>query len=114
MVRRILPRRGPWHSRNHVPHFTGKIFLFQIVDVILKSGQELGAEEKLDVPLMFQWHNKFYLGGAHGVAGILYLLLQVKERLEGSKIFLRAKKILKFKQWLHRPFQFWPKKICVD
>lgn len=32
-------------------------------------------------PLMYQWHGSFYLGAAHGMTGILYLLLQVKEYL---------------------------------
>lgn len=27
---------------------------------------------------MWNWHGKEYLGAAHGVAGILYLLLQVR------------------------------------
>jgi hypothetical protein len=26
---------------------------------------------------MYSWHDKEYIGGAHGLAGILYLLLQV-------------------------------------
>jgi hypothetical protein len=25
------------------------------------------------------WHGKYYLGGAHGIAGILYMLLKVKK-----------------------------------
>lgn len=28
-------------------------------------------------PLMFDWHDKAYLGGAHGFAGILLTLLKV-------------------------------------
>ncbi|RTG84682.1 uncharacterized protein DC041_0005894 [Schistosoma bovis] len=28
-------------------------------------------------PLMFEWHDKCYLGGAHGFAGILTTLLKV-------------------------------------
>lgn len=32
---------------------------------------------KSESPLLWQWHDKIYLGAAHGVAGILYLLLQV-------------------------------------
>lgn len=32
-------------------------------------------------PLMYQWHDSYYLGAAHGLSGILYLLLQIKEYL---------------------------------
>lgn len=30
------------------------------------------------VPLMFEWHDSNYLGAAHGLSGILYLLLQAR------------------------------------
>lgn len=28
---------------------------------------------------MYQWHESHYLGAAHGLSGILYMLLQAKE-----------------------------------
>lgn len=34
-----------------------------------------------ECPLMFEWHGSKYLGAAHGVSGIIYLLLQAKEYL---------------------------------
>jgi hypothetical protein len=36
---------------------------------------------------MYQWHDSEYMGAAHGVSGIVYLLLKVK-----SKIFSLSKK----------------------
>ncbi|XP_072179333.1 lanC-like protein 2 [Diadema setosum] len=44
---------------------------------ILDSGQRLAREERSASPLMFEWHEKKYIGAAHGMAGILALLLQV-------------------------------------
>jgi hypothetical protein len=29
-------------------------------------------------PLMYMWHEKKYLGAAHGISGILYTLLMVR------------------------------------
>nr|CDS26702.1 WD repeat containing protein 68 [Hymenolepis microstoma] len=68
----------------------------KVVKHILESGRKLS--EKLDhreyenlmrrmsnppvkPPLMFIWHDKFYLGAAHGYAGILQILLKVNEKL---------------------------------
>lgn len=31
----------------------------------------------MPTPLMYQWHESYYLGAAHGISGILYMLLQV-------------------------------------
>jgi hypothetical protein len=35
-------------------------------------------------PMMWSWHDSKYLGGAHGVTGILYMLLQCRWRFEAS------------------------------
>ncbi|XP_030846676.1 lanC-like protein 2 isoform X1 [Strongylocentrotus purpuratus] len=45
---------------------------------ILDSGEKLAKKEKSKSPLLFEWHNKKYVGAAHGMAGILALLMQVK------------------------------------
>lgn len=35
---------------------------------------------------MYQWHDSYYLGAAHGLSGILYLLLNCTEYLLESEI----------------------------
>ncbi|XP_042216662.1 lanC-like protein 2 [Homarus americanus] len=52
-----------------------------VVTAILHSGRALSRTNKWTVPLMYQWHDKHYLGAAHGIAGIMFMLLQVKEHL---------------------------------
>ena len=49
----------------------------QVASTVLESGQRLAQEERCQCPLMYEWHEKKYLGAAHGIAGILYLLMQV-------------------------------------
>nr|CAD7601033.1 unnamed protein product [Timema genevievae] len=49
----------------------------QVVAALLQSGQQLARREKRSVPLMYMWHGKYYIGGAHGISGILYMLLLV-------------------------------------
>lgn len=51
--------------------------IVELVEAVLTSGVR-GKEEALDCPMMFTWHHRHYLGAAHGLAGILVLLLQVR------------------------------------
>ncbi|GLG95310.1 LanC-like protein 3 homolog [Gryllus bimaculatus] len=48
----------------------------EVVTAILASGKNRAIREKRKVPLMYMWHEKYYLGAAHGISGILFLLLQ--------------------------------------
>eukprot|EP00898_Chlorokybus_atmophyticus_P001303 jgi/Chlat1/2173/Chrsp17S02744 len=46
--------------------------LFEVVEDIIRDGED-GAIA--DSPLMYDWHGRRYLGAAHGLCGILYVLL---------------------------------------
>ncbi|XP_022876489.1 lanC-like protein GCR2 isoform X2 [Olea europaea var. sylvestris] len=45
-----------------------------VVDDIIKSGRQLA---KGRCPLMYEWHGKKYWGAAHGLAGIMYVLMDM-------------------------------------
>lgn len=49
-------------------------FLRPIVQAMLASGRA-GARRHSRSPLMYQWHGSKYWGAAHGLAGIMYLLM---------------------------------------
>lgn len=56
--------------------------IVSIAKAIIESGRQLSRKLRQEghsntPPLMFEWHEKKYLGPAHGIAGIIYLLLQV-------------------------------------
>lgn len=57
------------------------VLITKIAKAIIESGKHLAdkiqREGSKAPPLMFEWHNTKYLGPAHGMAGIIYLLLQV-------------------------------------
>ena len=42
----------------------------------MESGQKLARKEHSHSPLMYEWHDKKYLGAAHGLAGIFFTLMQ--------------------------------------
>jgi len=46
--------------------------VLSVVQAILEAGYKLGSET---CPLMWAWHGKKYWGAAHGMVGILYLLI---------------------------------------
>lgn len=47
----------------------------QVVDDIISNGRELGKKGKC--PLMFEWYGEKYLGAAHGLAGIMHVLMDM-------------------------------------
>ncbi|XP_069183111.1 LOW QUALITY PROTEIN: lanC-like protein 2 [Procambarus clarkii] len=57
-----------------------------VVTAILDSGRALSLKEKCATPLMYQWHEKRYIGAAHGIIGILFMLLQAKEHLSTEEL----------------------------
>ncbi len=60
-----------------VPGGLDEALVEQVVTAILDAGQRASQEDNSKSPLMFTWHGKRYLGAAHGLAGILTVLLQV-------------------------------------
>lgn len=62
-----------------VPGGLDEALVEQEVVTILDAGQK-DSRSASDSPLLFTWHGKHYLGAAHGLAGILTVLLQVRVR----------------------------------
>ncbi|XP_011308985.1 lanC-like protein 2 [Fopius arisanus] len=58
----------------------------KVINCILTTGKNYSASRRLKIPLMYSWHEKEYLGGAHGIAGILYVLLQAREYLTDAQL----------------------------
>uniref|UniRef100_M4ARQ9 LanC lantibiotic synthetase component C-like 2 (bacterial) n=1 Tax=Xiphophorus maculatus TaxID=8083 RepID=M4ARQ9_XIPMA len=50
----------------------------KVVTAIVESGKNMSAEEKKTdrCPLLYEWHKKQYVGAAHGLTGIFYILMQ--------------------------------------
>lgn len=69
------------YLRHHLgPGVVDDQLMKQVTDAILHSGKQLAQQKtKKNAPLMYEWHDKVYVGAAHGLSGILALLLQAKE-----------------------------------
>lgn len=48
----------------------------KVIDCIIDSGRRYAKRHKSRVPLMYQYYNVEYLGAAHGLMGILQMLLR--------------------------------------
>lgn len=57
-----------------------------VIRSILKSGKRLSTEMESECPLMWEWHIKLYFGAAHGMAGILYMLLQARTYINATEM----------------------------
>uniref|UniRef100_A0A671RE20 LanC-like protein 2 n=1 Tax=Sinocyclocheilus anshuiensis TaxID=1608454 RepID=A0A671RE20_9TELE len=77
--------------------------IIKVVTAVLESGKNLSKEEKKTerCPLLYEWHKKQYVGAAHGLAGIYYMLMQpsakvsqdtLNELLRPSVDYVRHKK----------------------
>ncbi|XP_002534246.2 lanC-like protein GCR2 [Ricinus communis] len=49
-----------------------------VVNEIIKAGRKLAHRERY--PLMYEWHGKKYWGAAHGLAGIMHVLMNMELR----------------------------------
>ncbi|XP_076827463.1 lanC-like protein 2 [Brachyhypopomus gauderio] len=85
------------------PDTVDKGTIAKVVTAIMESGKNLSREEKKTerCPLLYEWHKKQYVGAAHGLAGIYYMLLQpmakvnpdvLSELVRPSIDYLRHKK----------------------
>ncbi|XP_026825201.1 lanC-like protein 2 isoform X3 [Ooceraea biroi] len=67
---------------------------------IINSGITYASSNHSQSPLMYSWHEKEYVGGAHGLSGILYLLLQARHYLTQEQIDKYIKPSLYYLQGL--------------
>ncbi|XP_068931323.1 glutathione S-transferase LANCL1 isoform X4 [Petaurus breviceps papuanus] len=51
----------------------------QVCDMVISSGETLARKRNFisKTPLMYEWYQEYYVGAAHGLAGIYYFLMQV-------------------------------------
>ncbi|XP_031826253.1 glutathione S-transferase LANCL1 isoform X2 [Nomia melanderi] len=83
----------------------------QVIAIIIQSGNMYSASTKYKTPLMYAWHDSEYLGGAHGLGGILYILLQARQYLTQSQLENDINPALQFLQNLRYPSGNFPSSI---
>ncbi|XP_044753496.1 glutathione S-transferase LANCL1 [Coccinella septempunctata] len=97
----------------HPPPFPDE-FIRKIVEIILICGKNEAKAGKFKCPLMYQWHDSYYLGAAHGLSGILYLLLQIKENLMESEMNTLIKPTIDYLSTIRFPSGNYPSSMGRD
>eukprot|EP00731_Ephydatia_muelleri_P022805 Em0015g388a len=64
------------YVNSYLPRTIEESLIAEVANFVLDVG-EAGKEPDIPSPLMYTWHGKHYLGAAHGLAGIMTVLLQV-------------------------------------
>lgn len=54
----------------------GNDSIIELCESIVRSGREYSKSRRSAFPLMYQYHSTEYLGAAHGLSGILHMLLE--------------------------------------
>jgi len=62
--------------------------LNEIISRLMELGRQMAEREHSEAGLMFEWHDKKYLGAAHGLAGIVYILMQCADSLSSIDLTL--------------------------
>lgn len=76
-------------TRKHCKHKDVKALdkaIEDVVKAILKSGQAGSKRILSRAPLMYEWHDKAYYGAAHGMVGILHMLMESKTYLSHDEL----------------------------
>lgn len=65
-----------WLNQTITPKpFSGNAII-ELCESIVQSGRKYSNAKRSPFPLMYQYHGTEYLGAAHGVSGILHMLLE--------------------------------------
>ncbi|OTF70175.1 lanC-like protein 2-like protein [Euroglyphus maynei] len=75
--------------RSKIPNLHSTItdhMIRQVICAILDSGKKTSQNLHSKWPLTYVWHDKPYVGGAHGYGGILYMLLEAVEHIGSEEL----------------------------
>jgi hypothetical protein len=60
----------------------GREMAVDLMEHIFAAGEAHSARTKSDLPFLWEWYGKEYLGAAHGVVGILFTLVSFMEEIK--------------------------------
>ncbi|XP_023682407.1 glutathione S-transferase LANCL1-like [Paramormyrops kingsleyae] len=88
-------------------------YIQQISEVVLTSGESLSKRScnQEQSPLLYEWHQKYYVGPAHGLAGIYYFLLQPGFGVGETRLLKLVKPSVDYLCYLRFPSRNYP--ACI-
>lgn len=89
-------------------------YIQQVCDTILASGVNLASKRNYATksPLMYEWYQEYYVGPAHGLAGIYYFLMQPACNTNQDVLLKQVKSSVDYVSQLKFPSGNYPP--CID
>ena len=78
---------------------------------IIQQGAHYVKQTKRSVPMWWEWHDKEYIGAAHGVSGILFVLLAARAYISEEMLISHIKPTLDYLVSLQYPSGNFPSSI---
>uniref|UniRef100_A0A5S6QGE0 LanC-like protein 2 n=1 Tax=Trichuris muris TaxID=70415 RepID=A0A5S6QGE0_TRIMR len=95
-------------------HFVSDDAMEQVVEAIINSGQHLAKNVRSRCPLMYAWHDSYYLGAAHGLAGIFFILMRTPAFSTNERMKELVKLSIDYLMTLRYPSGNYPSSIRVN
>lgn len=92
---------------NHIPDASIKSLALSII----QQGVRYAKQTKRSVPMWWEWHDKEYIGAAHGVGGILFVLLAARAYISEEMLISHIKPTLDYLVTLQYPSGNFPSSI---
>ncbi|CDW51975.1 lanC protein 2 [Trichuris trichiura] len=86
----------------------------KVAKAIIKSGQHLASSLRSRCPLMYAWHDSYYLGAAHGLAGIFFTLMRTPNFSANESMKELVKSSIDYLITLRYPSGNYPSSIRVN
>ncbi|XP_040296704.1 glutathione S-transferase LANCL1 [Bufo bufo] len=85
----------------------------EVCEVVIKSGENFAAHKRMQnqSPLMYEWYGEYYVGPAHGLAGIYYYLMQPQCNVSTEKLQTLIGPSVEFVRHLRYPSGNYP--ACI-
>ncbi|XP_073502710.1 glutathione S-transferase LANCL1 [Phyllobates terribilis] len=88
-------------------------YVQEVCEVVLKSGENFAVHKRMkhQSPLMYEWYGEYYVGPAHGLAGIYYYLMQPECFVSSEKLQILVRPSVEFVRHLKYPSGNYP--ACI-
>lgn len=98
-------------------HYKGEKVSFryiqEVCEVVIKSGENFAIHKRMknQSPLMYNWLGEYYIGPAHGLAGIYYFLMQPECNVSVEKLQTLVRPSVEYVRQLKYPSGNYP--ACI-
>ncbi|KAG9477515.1 glutathione S-transferase LANCL1 [Eleutherodactylus coqui] len=88
-------------------------YIREVCDIVIISGENLAVHKRMknQSPLMYEWYGEYYVGPAHGLAGIYYYLMQPECNVSIEKLQTFVRPSVEYVRQLRYPTGNYP--ACI-